>query len=203
MLPEATRLSLELEARAGERKLADGRAKSIQDLAAFLSQTGAQLPLPARPQPPTSSVDVPSQPERKRFERAPTRDPVGETVTFQENKCPFAGLLSLSGEDMRASGVFRVECPVCLLMRSLTRDPELSSISRRTPNERQADHITRSAGFRMRRCGNSLGSNGCVRLCLFRSQLHHDRDPMSESGTDSLGAPRPEHLSGLSQLAYP
>jgi hypothetical protein len=119
-LPEATRLSLELEARAGERKLAAGRAKSIQDLAAFLSQTGAQLPLPARPQPPTSSVDVPSQPERKRFERAPTRDPVGETVTFQEHKCPFAGLLSLCGEDMRASGVFRGACPVCLLMRSLT-----------------------------------------------------------------------------------
>lgn len=120
MLPEATRLSLELEARAGERKLADGQAKSIQDLTAFLGQTGTQLPLPARPQPPTSSVDVPSQPVQKPFERAPTRDPVGETVTFQENKCPFAGLLSLSGEDMRASGVFRVECPVCLLMRSLT-----------------------------------------------------------------------------------
>jgi len=41
MLPEATRMSLELEARTGERKLTDGSAKSMQDLQALLVKAGA------------------------------------------------------------------------------------------------------------------------------------------------------------------
>ncbi len=141
MLSEATRMSLELEARAGERKLADGHAKSVQDLAALLGKTGADhqsaLPPPANQPTMAGPVEASSKPEPIQGERAPTRDPVGETITLQESRCPFAGALSLSGEQMRASGIFRVECPVCLMMRTLA--PKGATVHFPTHNKRKTN----------------------------------------------------------------
>ncbi len=137
MLPEATRMSLELEARTGERKLTDGPAKSMQDLQALLVKAGADRdaedvqtsrPLPEVP------VEVPSRSTSFRVERAPTRDPTGEVVDIQESKCSFAGPLDL-GEQMRASGIFRVECPECLRMRTLT--PQGATVHFPTHNKRK------------------------------------------------------------------
>lgn len=58
-------------------------------------------------------------------ERAPVRDPVGETQPERElTKCSFVGIIELSARQMAEARVSKVECPECLTMRALTTQGE-------------------------------------------------------------------------------
>ena len=125
------RVRLEMEARAGERKVEDGQAHSQQQLQALLGKAGrgqqedsSASPgvdtSPSSPPEPQPSPTRPPSTGRSRIERAPTRDPVGTgLVEAPSNKCSFLGILDLLPQAMQAAGVSKVECPVCATTRSL------------------------------------------------------------------------------------
>jgi AAA domain len=143
MLHPAKRVSLEMEARAGEHQLETHTRESAKQLQLLLSKAGK-----ARngqgPQVRGSRDDAPSVPKTEQApphvtpstllpqispklnktpvgERTPSRDPVGETKPSREaTKCSFAGVIELSAGQMAEAGVSKVECPECLTMRALT-----------------------------------------------------------------------------------
>ncbi len=130
------RVRLEMEARAGERKLEDGHAHNQQQLQALLGkgargQQGAASTSPNRDTPLQSSSTPQPIPEHKsstsrhRIERAPARDPVGtQLMEAPSNKCSFRGDIALSPQAMQEAGISRVECPQCAAMRSLSTQGE-------------------------------------------------------------------------------
>jgi AAA domain len=130
------RVRLEMEARAGERTVEDGHARSQQQLRALLLKgaRGQQAAASASPSgdpslqsPPTPQPVPPrtSSTSRHRIERAPARDPVGtHLMEAPSTKCSFRGEIALSPQTMQEAGVSRVECPHCAAMRALSMQGE-------------------------------------------------------------------------------
>jgi len=147
MLHPAKRVSLEMEARAGEHQVETNNSESAKQLQLLLSKPG-KARNGQRPQVQGSMDDAPSAPKTEQVpphvapstllpqispkptktpvgERAPSRDPVGETTHSREvTKCSFAGIIELEAAQMAEAGVSKVECPECLTMRALTPQGE-------------------------------------------------------------------------------
>ena len=148
------RVRLEMEARAGERKVEAGKAKSeqqLQELTANPTKTPKTSPetTPSSiPQPEDTAVTHVSDPSpktrsRKKIERAAGRDPVGTAeCPGTTTKCVFSGReISIELQSMRDAGILKVECPECLSMRGnmtlqgeTIRFPTHDPRKTRTPN---------------------------------------------------------------------
>jgi hypothetical protein len=131
------RVRLEMEARAGEHKVEEGKARSQQQLEELLRhatktpQTPFHLDGSRGAQAVTASTNrsnapLPKMPKGSKIERAPQRDRVGEAVEVQNTtRCLFSGsMIDVPARAMRDAGVLRVECPECLTMRGLTPQGE-------------------------------------------------------------------------------
>lgn len=147
------RVRLEMEARAGERKVEQGKAQSEKQLQDLLKKTEKISPTPSHqaeshgPQaevalggssnPPTVQTQ-----SANTIERAPHRDPVGTGVPGgNTTKCVFSGrVIEIAVKNMRDAGILKFECPECLSMRGLTpqgeaiRFPSHDPRKTRTPN---------------------------------------------------------------------
>lgn len=147
------RVRLEMEVRAGERKVEAGKARSAQQLQDLTSKPAKTPPTPSNqttssgPQAeatpaPHSGVPLPKTPATNKIERAPQRDPVGEgVVTGNTTKCVFSShVIEIALRNMRDAGILKVECPECLSLRGMTpqgetiRFPSHDSRKTRTPN---------------------------------------------------------------------
>ncbi len=135
----ARRLSLEMEARAGEHKVALHDSESAKQLQALVKKpakaeatqapgSGPGMPpatqtkqdaKPASTTPPLPQVSPkPTQPHVG--QRAPGRDPVGEASIPSMRKaavCSFTEAIPVTLAQMEESGVSRFECPTCLAVR--------------------------------------------------------------------------------------
>jgi energy-coupling factor transporter ATP-binding protein EcfA2 len=144
------RVRLEMEARAGERKVEQGKAQSEKELQNLLKKTEKTPSKPAETSgaegkgvPDESSSLPPMQTSSAHhIERAPQRDPVGTEVPAGSTaKCVFSGcIIEIGVKKMHESGIQSVECPECLAMRSFThpaeamRFPTHDPRKTRTPN---------------------------------------------------------------------
>jgi Bacterial TniB protein len=117
-LKPAQRLRLETEARTGEFKIEEAKAKSEEDLQRLLgrpsmvpnSQTRRSTFSDASPTVPTAPPPSPST----RIERSTHRDPVGEQVlTGNTAECSYLGTIEVTRRQFQESGVLCVECPNC------------------------------------------------------------------------------------------
>lgn len=159
------RVRMEMEARAGERKIEEGKARSMQQLQELLGKTVKTSPTVPHQTENGSSARVrtldgssrPSQnlPKAHKIERAPHRDPVGGTIQEgNATKCSFFGLAEIPVRDMREAGILKVECPECLATRSLTptgetvRFPSHDPRKTRTPN-REARWVRREGTWEL------------------------------------------------------
>ncbi len=147
MLHPAKRVSLEMEARAGEHQVETNDIESVKQLKILLSKSGkagnnqgsrAQgsmddapittktVQIPPHAAPSTLLPQISPKPTKTRVgERAPSRDPVGETTPGGEaTKCSFVGVIELLARQMAEAGVSRIECPECLTMHTLTPQGE-------------------------------------------------------------------------------
>jgi tRNA A37 threonylcarbamoyladenosine biosynthesis protein TsaE len=123
------RFRLETEARTGEFKIEQAKAKSEQELLQLLgkpqvlssspfptpSAFGTQSPQPAAPRSRSS----------KRIERAVYRDPVGareaEALPDKSLKCSFLGPIDVTIEQFQESGIWHVECQNCGARRDMKK----------------------------------------------------------------------------------
>ncbi len=138
----AKRVSLEMEARAGEHQVALHDSEGARQFQALLKQpapaaNGKAGPTPgsrvASPQaePPaqeaTSGTARPSLPQvapkpthPRVGQRAPRRDPVGDLKPEEPSaRCSFVGPLDLASARLVETGVTKVECPTCGALRTL------------------------------------------------------------------------------------
>jgi len=120
------RARLEMEARTGENRVARAKAQSELELQRLLSTPASDgKPLQTTPSvPSTTSVD---RNKGDRIERAPGRDPVGESANVElSEKCPRSGqvLLDLDVHRFTQSAVVHVQCLHCGSIRkgSLKKD---------------------------------------------------------------------------------
>ena len=140
----ARRLSLEMEARTGERKItmheresakqfqtllkkpampANGKAAQAQGTrhgASSLAQTEQEA------EPVVATLPMPQvapKPTKRRVgQRAPERDPVGEAsipVSRQTIGCSFTEEIPVTFSQMEEAEVFRFECPTCLATQNI------------------------------------------------------------------------------------
>lgn len=126
------RLRLEMEARTGEHKVEQEKARSEQQLQDLLGNAAKTLPnntdfqVNGSSQIETLPLGKPNNTQRKTtrkpaIERAAERDPVGvEVLVNRKIKCSFSGIIEISAVAMEECGVSRVECPECATVRSLT-----------------------------------------------------------------------------------
>ena len=157
------RVRLEMEVRAGERKVAAGKARSEQQLLELTSGNGAKPPAPTSnqtgnsgPQAVKAPDDTSNPPKARKIERAAHRDPVGTTAHEETTtKCVFSGgVTEISVRKMRDAGVLKVECPECLSMRGLTpqgetvQSPSHNPRKTRTPN-REARWVKREQAWEL------------------------------------------------------
>jgi hypothetical protein len=122
------RLCMEMEARTGEYKVERAKAQSEQELQQLLGKPAAIPGIVTsalhRANDVTTSSTAPFDTrmtnQRKRIERAPSRDFVGGQIRAgNAMKCSFSGVLGIKPLLFLESGVSRVECPECAAMRSL------------------------------------------------------------------------------------
>ena len=144
MLHPAKRVSLELEARAGEHKVETNNIESAKQLQLLHRAPGkagnspGPLPVGSRPEVPhvaqtaqTSANATPSlsppqvapKPTKPRAgQRGPGRDPVGETSAPSVRKAPGCScteVIEVIVSQMKEASVTRCECPTCLAVRDL------------------------------------------------------------------------------------
>ncbi len=108
------RARLEMEARTGENRVARAKAQSELELQRLLGTPAPDgKPLPAAPSAP--STNGASRGKEGRIERAPSRDPVGESAnTSPPSKCPGSGqALDLDVQRFTQSAVVHVQCREC------------------------------------------------------------------------------------------
>jgi len=142
MLHPAKRVSLELEARAGEHKVATNNLESAKQLQLLHRAPGkaghSQGPLPvgsipevphvahtaqtsANATPSLSPPQVSPKPTKPRAgQRGPGRDPVGETSAPSVRKapgCSFTEVIEVILSQMKEASVTRFACPTCLAVR--------------------------------------------------------------------------------------
>ncbi len=139
----AKRLSLEMEARAGERQVALHHSESAKKFQALLSQPPKKAeqtePTPGSSPPASEAREASTsgQPASAPFplpqvtpkptphrvgSRAPERDPVGEAGATLERKntgCPFTEVIPVTLAQMEEANLFCFECPVCLAVRDI------------------------------------------------------------------------------------
>jgi hypothetical protein len=144
MLHPAKRVSLEMDARAGEHKVATNTIEGTKQLQVLRSHPGkagngrGSLPVGSMPGPPhlaqieqapeNAPASLPRplvslKPTKPRVgERGPGRDPVGETSAPSVRKatgCSFSEIIELMLSQMEEALVTRVECPTCLAVRDI------------------------------------------------------------------------------------
>lgn len=142
MLHPAKRVSLEMDARAGEHKVATNTIDGAKQLQVLFRKPGkagngrGALPVGSMPRPPhvaqteqapenaSASLSLVSpKPTRSRVgERGPGRDPVGETSAaslWKATGCSFTEIIELMLSQMEEAKVSRVECPTCLAVRDI------------------------------------------------------------------------------------
>lgn len=140
----AKRVSLEMEARAGEHQVALHDSEGVRQFQALLKQ-----PAPAangKAGPPSRSMVAPPQsvphtpeatpgtshapmpqvapkPTHPRVgQRAPARDPVGDTSVFPVRNtaaCAFTDVIEVTRAQLEETGISRFECPTCLAVREI------------------------------------------------------------------------------------
>ncbi len=140
----ARRLSLEMEARAGEHKVALHDSESAKQFQALVKKpaqaaNGKTAPTPGSmlgvPQAfladeivehASATLPMPQvapKPTKLRVgQRAPSRDPVGEMSAFsvrEPTRCSFAEVIAVTPSQMGESGVSHFECPTCLAVREI------------------------------------------------------------------------------------
>jgi DNA polymerase III delta prime subunit len=130
----ARRLSLEMEARAGEHKVAFHDSESAKQFQALLQKPGQAANRKMEPAPSAGQADEmgkpasampqmspkPSKPHVG--QRAPERDPVGETSAPSGRKstgCSFTEEISVTLSQMEEAGVSCFECPTCRATRDI------------------------------------------------------------------------------------
>src|SRR5216683_5665970 len=134
-LQPAQRVRLEVDASAGEHKVAVGNATSYEQLQALLGppahpRSAPLSPLvpPALPGPgaPSSSSPDARPPETARRRRsvgrrAPARDPVGDTAPAAlPPKCTFAGMVDIEPRHLQHRETYTIECPACGAVRAVS-----------------------------------------------------------------------------------
>jgi AAA domain len=140
MLHPSQRLSLEMEARAGEHKIAIHDSESAKQFQALLKKKGkeeAKQAKAAMPEPPVAQTEQakgetsatrenpqvspkPTQPHVG--QRAPERDPVGVTSIPSARKtagCSFTEEIPVTLREIEETGVSHFECPTCLAVRDI------------------------------------------------------------------------------------
>jgi hypothetical protein len=164
------RVRLEMEVRAGERKVEVGKARSEQQLQELLgngtkpsqiasNQTGNTMSQSVTRLDPSDNLP-PKTPKARKIERAAHRDPVGEIQEANLSKCSFFGFIEVPVRDMKDAGVLKVECPECLRMRGLTpqgevvRFPPHDPRKTRTPN-REARWVRREGAWELEGLSNA------------------------------------------------
>jgi hypothetical protein len=140
----ARRLSLEMEARAGEHKVAIHDSESAKQFQALLKKpakaaNGKTAPTPgnisgvsyagqaheiAAPAPASFPLpQVSPKPTQPRVgQRAPERDPVGDADASTVHKvigCSFTEVIAVTLVQIGEAGVSRFECPTCLAVRDI------------------------------------------------------------------------------------
>ncbi len=140
----AKRVSLEMEARAGEHKVATHNSESAKQFQALLRKPGTTgkgqepLPVSSMPGPPhvTQTEQAPEnvpasfpmpqvspKPTKRRVgQRGSGRDPVGETASTSVRKatgCSFTEVIEVMLSQMEEAEVSRFECPTCLAVRDI------------------------------------------------------------------------------------
>ncbi|MFL5587703.1 MAG: ATP-binding protein [Ktedonobacteraceae bacterium] len=140
--------SMAADAHAAEQKL-HYTESSREQLWNLLGMSGMPLgefkstpeTIPGHAALPTSPTSPRSKATQERVgQRAPTRDPVGETTQEEKaTRCPFSGALGLTPDQIARASVAQVECPECGAMRTLhpqggtTRFPSHSKRLTNTP----------------------------------------------------------------------
>src|SRR5712692_2284003 len=107
------RARLEMEARTGEYRVARAKAQSERELQRLLGTPAPDgKPLQATPSAPSNGA---GWGKGDRIERAPVRDPVGESTNASPpGKCPGSGeVLDLDVHRFTQSAVVHVQCPQC------------------------------------------------------------------------------------------
>jgi len=140
----ARRLSLEMEARAGEHKVALHDSESAKQFQALVKKSakatnGKTEPAPGSmpgaqhagsadeiAKPASAALPLPQvapKPSKPRVgQRAPERDPVGEAAASSVRKaigCSFTEEIPVTLAQIREAGVSRFECPTCLAVRDI------------------------------------------------------------------------------------
>lgn len=108
------RARLEMEARTGEHRVARAKVQSELDLQRLLGTPAPDgKPLQATPSAP--STNGTGRGKGNRIERAPQRDPVGESaIASPSGNCPGSGpVLDLDVHRFTQSAVVHVQCPQC------------------------------------------------------------------------------------------
>lgn len=121
------RLRLETEARTGEFKIEQAKAKSEQDLQQLLGKPqafpGGSSNHPRETSAGHSQPTTPLPRSGKRIERVAHRDPVGtgETPAVLETsgKCSFLGPIGVIDQQFQENGVWHVECQTCGARRNM------------------------------------------------------------------------------------
>jgi DNA polymerase III delta prime subunit len=135
MLHPAKRVSLEMEARAGEHRVEIHNSESAKQLQVLQSHPEKAGSMPRLPQvtqtAQASEKTVPSlplpqvspKPTKTRVgERGPGRDLVGEASAVAGQKatgCIFSEVIAMKPSQMEEAKVSHVECPVCLAVRDI------------------------------------------------------------------------------------
>ncbi len=120
--------SMAADAHTAERKL-HYTESSREHLWNLLGMNGIPLgesrpPLETSPDHAASPTS-PTSPRAKATQgrvgqRAPSRDPVGETVQEEKvTRCAFSGVIDVTADQMTAASIAQVECPACGAMRTL------------------------------------------------------------------------------------
>ena len=140
----ARRVSLEMEARAGEHKVALHNSEGNKQFQALLKKpakaaNGKTEPTPGNmpgapyagqadeiAKPASASFPLPQvspKPTQPRVgQRAPERDPVGDTAASSVRKvigCSFTEVIVVTLVQIGEAGVSRFECPTCLAVRDI------------------------------------------------------------------------------------
>jgi hypothetical protein len=164
MLHPAKRVSLEMEARAGEHQVETHNSESAKQLQVLRSHPGKagnrEGPLPVGsilgsphvaqteqvPEKAALSLPLPQvspKPTKTRVgERAPSRDPVGETRQEEKSaKCSFGGVIDLAPDAFTQAGVFKSGVPGLRRDANGSRSKEHGDVS--FPCETSDEHLTR------------------------------------------------------------
>ena len=179
------RIRLEMEARAGEKKIEAAKARCQQQLQELLGKNKKAQEFPAdqttsNGQQTADVLKVAGSPKstskiaKTKIERAASRDPVDSAVHEGKTaKCSFSGsVIEIPVGTMRDTGILKVECPECLCMRSPTpqgevmRFPSHDPRKTRTPN-REARWVKREGSMAVGWLTSATHQNLSLLVLLF------------------------------------